>query len=251
MVELSGLTKTFGDRLAVDDLTLSVAGGEIFGLLGPNGAGKSTTMKMLIGLVSPTAGSARVAGHDVVADALEVKRLTGYVPDTPHLFEDLTGRDYIELCAESRGIPLDEVPGRIDPMLAITRLVVDVDRPMGQYSFGTRKKLALVAALMFRPRVLLLDEPTAGLDPGAMRAMEQLLVEAAAGGAAVLLSTHQIPWIRAISRRIGIMHAGRLLAEATPDQLDTLMTPAAPPPGDAAASPLGEAWRKLFDEQGS
>ncbi len=225
IIEAVGLTKRYGSapsaRPAVDDLHLTVAGGEVFGFLGENGAGKTTTIKMLTGLIPPTSGAARIGGHDVRTDPLAAKRLVGYIPDNPFLYEKLTGGEFMNLTADLYTIPLtgSARADRIRDLLRLFELESKIDAPIGGYSRGMRQKIALAAALLHEPKALFLDEPTVGLDPKATRLLQDVLKAVAARGAAVFLSTHVLGIAAGLCDRVGILHRGRLVALGSPAEL--------------------------------
>ncbi|MFC3453775.1 ABC transporter ATP-binding protein [Amycolatopsis speibonae] len=204
-VQVTGLTKRFGRTLALDDLALSVAAGEVFGFLGPNGAGKSTTIRLLLGLIRPSAGSATVFGVPA-ADVRRAHSLLGYVPGDVALWPDMTGGEILELLARVG-------PG-VDPGYRaelVRRFEVDLDKPAKTYSTGNRQKIALIAAFAGRAPLLVLDEPTSGLDPLMEQVFRQCVVEARERGQAVFLSSHQLAEVEAVCDRVGILRAGRLV----------------------------------------
>ncbi len=212
-IEVLGLTRRFGSKVAVDRLDLRVGYGEVYGFLGPNGAGKTTAIKMLVGLLEPEAGSARLGGADVWREPLRAKAAFGYVPDRAHLYDGLTGREFLELLAQFRALPLGEAEARIDELLALVQLEEAAETLCRTYSFGMKRKLALAGALLHRPRVLVLDEPFNGLDPRAARRLKDLLVRLAGEGCGVILSTHDLATAEAVCTRLGVLHRGRLVAE--------------------------------------
>jgi ABC-2 type transport system ATP-binding protein len=204
-IDAHGLTKRFGRTLAVDDLTLAVEPGEVFGFLGPNGAGKSTTIRMLLGLVRPTAGTATVFGHDVF-DVRNAHRHLAHVPADVVLWPSLTGAEILELLA--RVGPGTDTDYRAE---LVTRFDLDLDKPGRTYSTGNRQKVALVAAFATRAPLLVLDEPTSGLDPLMEREFRRCVTEARARGCTVFLSSHQLAEVEAVCDRVGILRAGRLV----------------------------------------
>jgi ABC-2 type transport system ATP-binding protein len=223
LIEASGLTKAYGRSaaLAVDSLTLTVDPGELFGFLGPNGAGKTTTIKLLVGLLTPTAGSARVGGFDLRTHPLEAKQRIGYVPDNPHLYDKLTGREFLEFIADIYSMPAgkarEEEIGRI---LALVDMDSRADGLIASYSRGMRQKMALGAALLHKPSALFLDEPTVGLDPSSIRLLKDILRRLCREeNTAVFLSTHTLEVASEICDRVGIFDRGRLVAVGTPAEL--------------------------------
>lgn len=211
-----GLTKRYGEFTAVDALDLTVQRGEVFGLLGPNGAGKTTTIKMLIGLLRPTAGSVTIAGHDVQHDAMAVKRLIGYVPDQPFLYDKLTGREFITLIGRLYGV---NDPQRVTDLLAYFDLQSAADDQTGSYSHGMRQKTALCATLIHNPQIIFLDEPTVGLDPRSARLLKNTLRDLATQGRAIVLSTHILEIAQAICDRVAIIDHGHLVGAGTLNDL--------------------------------
>lgn len=205
---------------AVDDVSFSVAGGEVFGFLGENGAGKTTTIKMLTGLMPPTSGQAFLNGHDIARNPLAAKQVLGYIPDNPPLYDKLTGREFMEFVGDLWRVPAGGArAGRIADLLELFDLLPKQNAPIGGYSRGMRQKIALASALLHNPRVLFLDEPTVGLDPKGTRLLQTVLRQSADGGAAVFLSTHVLEVAQALCDRIGILHKGKLAALGTPSEL--------------------------------
>lgn len=213
------LTCRYGDHLAVKDLNLTVPPGEIYGFLGPNGAGKSSAIKMLVGLLRPASGTAAIDGHDIATDAVAAKTAFGYVPDRAILYERLTGREFLHFVSQLRGIPLLEASSRIHDLFELLDLTDDADILCRTYSFGMKRKLAIAAALVHRPAVLILDEPMNGLDPRSARRLKDLLGRLADEGTAILLSTHDLGVAESLCHRIGILHQGQLIVEGTADEI--------------------------------
>jgi ABC-2 type transport system ATP-binding protein len=218
-VRLRDLTKLFGDRVAVDAMSLDVAPGELFGFLGPNGAGKTTTIRLLTGLLRPTSGSAELCGHDVVGAPLRARAVAGYVPDQPALYEKLTGREMLALAADLYGVSRTVQAARVDPLLVAFGLEGHADQLVQSFSRGMRQKLALAAALLHDPRVLFLDEPTVGLDPAGARQLKGILRELCAEGRTFFLSTHVLEVAELLCDRVGVVQNGRLVAVETPAAL--------------------------------
>jgi len=216
VLDAEGLGKQFGVNVAVDALTLRLAPGEIVGLLGPNGAGKTTTLKLLLGMLRPTRGRARVLGFDCTTQAVEIKRHVGYSPDEPSFYDFLTGRETLELVAELRGGAAKASLATLAPMIETLELTVDLDRFTAGYSLGMKKKLALLVAMAHSPRLLLLDEPTNGLDPPSAVKMRKHLQELAAAGATVVLSTHLLDTADKLCTRVLLMDHGRLVFDGSP-----------------------------------
>ena len=214
ILRLSNLTVRYGEFVAVDGLDLALRPGELFGLLGPNGAGKSSTLRVLIGQRRPGGGRVTVAGIDVVRDWQRVKPLFGYVPDRENHFEEFTGRRNLELFAGLYNVP----PARVDECLALVELSEAADLPVRAYSLGMRRKLLLARALLHRPPVLYLDEPTANLDPHSAAVVRGVLREHAGGGGAVLLTTHHLEEVEEVCGRVAVLCRGRLVAIRAPDR---------------------------------
>jgi len=206
-IETAGLSKTYGRGVvALTDLGLRVERGEVFGYLGPNGAGKSTTIRLLLDLIRPTAGTAHVLGLHVRRDGVEARRRVGYVPGDLRLTDRLTGREQLDSLARVRGAVDDALRGSL-----CERFDVVLDRPIRDLSKGNRQKLGLVQAFMHRPDVLILDEPTAGLDPLLQEEFRLLLRETARDGRAVFLSSHSLDEVQTVADRVGILRGGRLV----------------------------------------
>ncbi|HEY6572886.1 MAG TPA: ABC transporter ATP-binding protein, partial [Candidatus Eisenbacteria bacterium] len=218
-IEIHDLVRRYGDVEAVRGLTLDIAGGEIFGLLGPNGAGKSTTLRVLSTLIRPTSGSVRVAGHDVVAEAGEVRRRIGYVPEGAELYDALTGAEFLELLSDLHLLDRAEAAARSRTLLEAFALAAEIDRPVGDYSKGMKQKLLIVAALQHDPDVLLLDEPLDGLDVGAQETLKGILHKHAAAGRVVVYSSHIMEVVERLCDRVGIIDRGRLVALGAPSEL--------------------------------
>jgi len=219
LIELRNLVKKYGDKTAVDDVSLDVYGGEIFGFVGPNGAGKTTTIKAIVGLLRPTTGAIRVAGYDVQQQPLQAKAASGYVPDQPNLYPKLTGRELLRFVADLYGVAPDQVDRRVDELLRLFDLAPAADDTIDSYSHGMRQKTSLAAALVHDPKVLVLDEPTVGLDPKSARLIKDILRQMADRGAAVFLSTHILEIAERMCDRIGIIHQARLIAVGTMSEL--------------------------------
>jgi ABC-2 type transport system ATP-binding protein len=227
-IECNALTRRFDAVTAVDALTLSVADGEMFGLLGPNGAGKTTTIKMLITLLDPTSGGARVAGYDVVRDARAVRRSIGYVPQLLSSDGTLTARENLDISSRLYHVPRGERRDRIDEALSFMGLANVGDRLVRTFSGGMIRRLEIAQAMLHRPTVLFLDEPTVGLDPIARRAVWGL-VEALRerDGTTVMLTTHYMEEAAELCERVGIMHLGKLVAVGAPAELSARVGPGA------------------------
>jgi ABC-2 type transport system ATP-binding protein len=222
LIETQHLVKRYGDKIAVNDVSFEVQAGEVFGFLGPNGAGKTTTIKMIVGLLQPTSGIVRVGGFDVQAQPLQAKAASGYVPDTPNLYPKLSGRELLRFVGDLFEMERQQVDRRIDELLKLFDLVDAGDDPIDSYSHGMQQKTALAAALMHDPKVLVLDEPTVGLDPRSARLIKDMLRQLANRGAAVFLSTHILEIAERMCDRIGIINQGRLIAVGSMEELRAL-----------------------------
>jgi ABC-2 type transport system ATP-binding protein len=214
-IDAKALTRKFGAFVAVDHITFDVKQGEVFGFLGANGAGKTTAMRMLIGLLQPTSGTARVAGYDVATHAEDVKRSIGYMSQRFSLYEDLTPRENIRLYGGIYGLTLAQIRERTDTMLARLDLMPVADAAVSRLPLGWRQKLAFSVALVHQPRIVFLDEPTSGVDPITRRQFWELIYEAAAGGTTVLVTTHYMDEAEYCDR-ISIMVTGRIAAMGAP-----------------------------------
>ena len=219
LIETRGLVKRYGDKLAVNNVSFDVLSGEVFGFLGPNGAGKTTTIKMIVGLLQPTSGAVRMAGHDVQSEPLAAKAASGYVPDTPNLYAKLSGRELLRFVGDLYGLDRGRAARRIDELLRMFDLAEAADDTIDSYSHGMQQKTSLAAALMHDPRVLVLDEPTVGLDPRSARLIKDILRHLADRGASVMLSTHILEIAERMCDRVGIIDRGELIAVGTMDEL--------------------------------
>jgi ABC-2 type transport system ATP-binding protein len=222
LIETRNLVKRYGDKIAVNNVSFDVYGGEVFGFLGPNGAGKTTTIKMIVGLLQPTSGMVKVAGYDVQTQPLFAKAASGYVPDTPNLYAKLTGRELLHFVGDLYNMDHNLVSQRIDELLRRFDLSSAADDTFDSYSHGMQQKTSLAAALMHNPRVLILDEPTVGLDPKSARSIKDILRQLADRGAAVMLSTHILEIAERMCDRIGIINKGELIAVGTMSELRML-----------------------------
>ena len=218
MIEVQHLSKRYGPFTAVDDVSFSVGAGEILGFLGPNGAGKTTTMRIITGYMPASEGTVTVAGHDVFSDAIEAKKRTGYLPETPPLYPDMTVRDYVSFVARIKGVPSREVRGRVDDVMKKTHIADMASRHCGKLSKGYKQRVGLAQALIHNPDVLVLDEPTAGLDPKQIIEARQLITELG-GNHTVVLSTHILPEVSQTCHRVVIIARGKVVAVDTPDNL--------------------------------
>lgn len=218
-VELKAVTKRYNELVAVNNLNLNINTGEIFGLLGPNGSGKSTTLKMLMGLVQPTAGSVNVLGLDIQKNPVEIKQLVGYVPESPNIYEFLTGIEYLDFIGDIYGMQANEKKTRITEYLKALQLEGREGDMINSYSDGMKKKIALISAFLHKPKLLILDEPLNALDPRSARIVKDFLSELKAQGVTTIMSTHVLEIAEALSDRIGIMYQGNLLALGNMEEL--------------------------------
>jgi len=236
MIELRNLTKRYGEFTAVDRLSLEVAPGEVLGFLGPNGAGKTTTIRMMAGILKPSAGTAVIGGYDISRNPLEAKRIFGFIPDRPFLYEKLTGGEFLRFVAGLYGLPEPAGRERRGRLLELFDLSAWKDEPVSSYSHGMKQRLVMAAALLHEPRVLIVDEPMVGLDPRAARLVKQIFRESAGAGVSLFLSTHSLEVAAETCDRIAIIFQGRLIAQGTLEEL-----------GRAAGGP-GRSLESIFLE---
>jgi ABC-2 type transport system ATP-binding protein len=217
LIEVDHLTKHYGTFVAVDDLSFTVAPGEIVGLVGPNGAGKTTTLRCLVGILRPTTGAVRVGGHDLAKSPVEAKRKLAWMPDEPHLFDYLTVREHLQLTARLYGVAQAEERGRA--LLEELELADKVNALPGELSRGMKQKLAIACGLLHEPSAMLFDEPLTGLDPFGIRRMKGTIVERKKRGAAIVVSSHLLHLVEEIADRVLIVQAGRRVAFGTLDEI--------------------------------
>ena len=218
MIEVQNLTKRYGTVTAVEDVSFRVEAGEILGFLGPNGAGKTTTMRIITGYMPATRGKVIVAGYDVFQKPIDAKRRTGYLPETPPLYPDMTVREYLNFVARIKGVQRKEILSRVAESMKKTRILDMANRHCGKLSKGYRQRVGLAQALIHNPDVLILDEPTAGLDPKQINETRQLIRELG-GSHTIVLSTHILPEVSQTCQRIVIINKGRVVAVDTPENL--------------------------------
>lgn len=218
-VELKNVVKKYNELTAVNNLNLSINTGEVFALLGPNGSGKSTTLKMLLGLVQPTSGLVNVLGFDVKKDPLPVKRQVGYVPESPDIYEFLTGIEYLDFIGDIYGISAAEKKERITEYLKALQLEGREGDLINSYSDGMKKKISLISAFLHKPKLLILDEPLNALDPRSAKIVKDYLHELKLQGVTTILSTHVLEIAQAVCDRIGIMYQGQLMALGNMEEL--------------------------------
>ncbi len=240
-IETVNLTKRYGELTAVDRLNLQIPEGEIFGLLGPNGAGKTTTILMLLGLTEPTAGQARIYGHDSTRDPLEVKRIVGYLPDNVGFYEDLTARENLLYTADLNGMPKKEALSRIDYLLKRVELIDVLDKEVGKFSRGMRQRLGIADVLLKKPKVVILDEPTLGIDPDGVKHMLDLISQMSREDRiTVLLSSHLLHQVQQICSRVGIFVKGKMVAEGSVEMLGLQILGGDPIVVEVEASPASD-----------
>lgn len=252
MIETEGLTKRYGEKTAVCDLNLNIHQGEIFGLLGPNGAGKTTTTLMLLGLTEPSEGTAHIDGLDCTRNAIEVKRIVGYLPDSVGFYGEMTGRENLRFTARLNGIPKAETEQRIDILLEKVGMTYAGDQKTGTYSRGMKQRLGIADVLMKDPRVIIMDEPTLGIDPEGMRELMLLIRELAdEDGMTILISSHQLYQIQQICDRVGIFVDGQLIACGRIDELAREMQDDGRYILEAAAYPDDRGFERLLTKLGN
>ncbi len=221
-IQLQDVVKRYADITAVDHVSLTIDRGEIFGLLGPNGSGKSTTLKMLMGLVHPDSGSVSVLGVSVREDPVAVKRIVGYVPESPRLYEFLTGIEYLDFIGDVYGMQTEDKKTHINEYLKALQLEGREGDMINSYSEGMKQKIALISAFLHRPKLLIMDEPLNALDPRSARIVKDFLQELKRQGVTTILSTHVLEIAQAMCDRIGIMYQGKLLALGNMNELRQL-----------------------------
>ncbi|GAB4578085.1 MAG: ABC transporter ATP-binding protein [Anaerolineales bacterium] len=219
LLELIALHKNYGTFPAVQNLNLTVPQGEIFGLLGPNGAGKTTTFKMIVGLLQPSSGQVKLGGYDIQTHPLEAKKLLGFVPDTPLLYEKLTASEYLAFIADLYGVDRDRAGRRATELLRLFGLESNADDLIDSFSHGMKQKIAFAGGLIHDPALLILDEPTVGLDPKSARLIKDILRQLSDRGVTIILSTHILEIAERMCDRIGIIARGELVAVGTMDEL--------------------------------
>jgi ABC-2 type transport system ATP-binding protein len=223
MIEVRGLSKKYGDRSAIQNLSFSIRKGEVVGFLGPNGAGKSTTMKIITGYMAPTDGQVSIAGYDVFENPIEVKRRIGYLPETPPLYPDMFVNDYLLFVARLKGVERSRQTSLINAALEKTALTEVRSRLIGNLSKGFKQRVGLAQALVSDPEVLVLDEPTVGLDPKQMVEVRHL-IQQLKGQHTIILSTHILPEVQAVCEKVIIINKGEIVAEDSLNGLSRRMT---------------------------
>jgi ABC-2 type transport system ATP-binding protein len=220
MIELRNVTKKFDKFVAVNNISLRVEPGELFGFLGPNGAGKTTTIKMIVGLFSPTSGTIRVNGYDTVHQPIEAKSTTAYVPDQPFLYDKLTGREFLYFAGGLYKIEKEDLHTRIKDLIEHFEIGQWIDKRAEDYSQGMRQRISIAAALLHHPKTLVVDEPMIGLDPRSSKIVRETLKKLSEQSVSIFMSTHSLPIAEELCDRIGIIHNGQLVFVDTQDKLE-------------------------------
>ncbi len=239
MIDIQNVTKKYGGKTAVHNLTLKIPAGEVFAFLGPNGAGKTTTIKMLCGLLFPTEGTITIGGFDIRTQGDAARQLISYVPDQPYLYEKLTGREFLQFIADLYGIPKDRSEAKMAEVIDLFGLHEFVDDLTERYSHGMRQRTVFAAALIHEPKLIITDEPTVGLDPKSIRELKDLFLKQSQQGTTIFLSTHSLDIAQELAHRIGIVEHGKLIGCGTLEELRNQ--------ADLAGS-LEEVFLKLTEE---
>jgi ABC-2 type transport system ATP-binding protein len=219
MIKLHELTKDYGTTIAVNKLSLNVDAGEIYGFIGPNGAGKTTTIRLMGGILAPTSGSIIIGGLDMAKKPVEAKKMIGFVPDRPFLYEKLTGMEFLRFSADLYDVKRDTFSQKAQKLLQQFALWDWADELIEAYSHGMKQRLIIASALLHDPRILIIDEPMVGLDPAAVHMVKDILKELAANQTTIFISTHTLSIAEDLCHRIGLIHKGTLLAQGTMDEL--------------------------------
>lgn len=220
MIELDNVTKDFGTTVAVDSLTLHVAKGEIYGFIGPNGAGKTTTIRLMGGIIEPTSGRIRIGGIDMRKDPVAAKKIIGFVPDHPFLYEKLTGSEFMKFIGDLYGVERKAITSGAERLLNQFSLFDWRHEIIEAYSHGMKQRLVIAAALLHEPEVLIIDEPMVGLDPAAVKMVKDIFRTLAAHQVTIFVSTHTLGIAEDLCNRIGVIHKGKLLAQGTMAELN-------------------------------
>jgi len=222
MIQLTELTKDYGTTVAVNKLNLSVAAGEIYGFIGPNGAGKTTTIRMMGGILAPTSGNIVIGGVDMAKNPVDGKKMIGFVPDRPFLYEKLTGMEFLRFSADLYNVAPDIIQWKSKELLTQFALWNWADELIEAYSHGMKQRLIIASALLHDPRILIIDEPMVGLDPEAVHMVKDILKKLASAGKTIFVSTHTLSMAEDLCHRIGLIHKGMLLAEGSLDELQRI-----------------------------
>ncbi|MFQ5905251.1 MAG: ABC transporter ATP-binding protein [bacterium] len=215
MIHLRNVTKTFGEVVAVSNLTLNIQKGELFGFIGPNGAGKTTTMKLIVGLLRPTSGNVIVDGTDVQKEPEKAKSKIGYIPDSPFIYQSLTGREFLHFVGNLYRMKDSDIRSRIGELFEYMEIGSWADSRVEEYSHGMRQKIVICSALMHGPDVILVDEPMVGLDPRSARKVKRAFLDRVENGTSIFVSTHSLPVAEEICTRVGLIDRGKLVATGT------------------------------------
>jgi ABC-2 type transport system ATP-binding protein len=219
MIRIEGITKRYGDRAAVSDLKLEVEKGEFFGYLGPNGSGKTTTIKSMIGLIRPDEGRVFIGGHEVSAEPIEVRKLIGYIPDTPFLYGKLTAREFLRFVGGLYRMERGDMEERIKWLFDVFEMHAWADRRTEGYSHGMKQKVVMAAAFLHRPELIIVDEPLVGLDPQSARLVKDLLSLVNSHGVTIFMSSHDLTVVEELCRKMAVLSQGKIVAEGTLDDL--------------------------------
>jgi len=219
MIKTSNLTKKFNDTVALDRMNLEIKKGEIFGFLGPNGAGKTTAVRIFTGLLKPTGGQVTIGGYDIEKQPLMAKKITGLVPDTPFIYQKLTGREFLEFVGNLYEIPYDVRDERIEKYLSMFEMDGMKDILVENYSHGMKQKIVMASVLLHEPEYIFLDEPMVGLDPKSARLVKEIFLELSAKGVTIFMCTHTLEIAEKVCSRIGIIDRGRMIVEGTKEEL--------------------------------
>jgi len=219
MLEIKNLTKSFGSFLAVDNISLSINSGDLYGFLGPNGAGKTTTIKIITGLYSPTSGSVEVDGIDITKNHIEVKKRIGYIPDQPFLYERLTGKEFLYFSGGLYKIPKKTLKNKIEELIDRLNIEEWINKRTEEYSQGMRQRITIASALLHEPKLLIVDEPMVGLDPQSAHIIKNLFKELTGNGTVIFMSTHSLNVVEEICNKVAIIHKGKIIFNDNIDQL--------------------------------
>ena len=219
MLNIQHFTKTYGEKRAVDDLSLHIAPGEIYGFIGHNGAGKTTTLKAAVGILQFDAGEITIGGHSIQTEPLACKQLLAYIPDNPDLYDFMSGIQYLNFIADVFGIPAAERWARIEPYADAFELTGDLGQPISAYSHGMKQKLAIIAAWMHEPKLILMDEPFVGLDPKASHILKGMMREVCDAGGAIFFSTHVLEVAEKLCDKVAIIKGGKLIRSGTMEEV--------------------------------
>ena len=219
MLNIQHFTKTYGEKKAVDDLSLHIAPGEIYGFIGHNGAGKTTTLKAAVGILQFDAGEITIGGHSIQTEPLACKQLLAYIPDNPDLYDFMSGIQYLNFIADIFGIPAAERWARIEPYADAFELTGDLGQPISAYSHGMKQKLAIIAAWIHDPKLVIMDEPFVGLDPKAAHLLKSMMRELCDAGGAIFFSTHVLEVAEKLCDKVAIIKGGRLIRSGTMEEV--------------------------------